>query len=58
MQNMKAFSGIHHIALKCGDAGEYVKVIDFYRDTLDWRQYAAVAPVMMPDVCSVPEVIS
>ncbi len=34
MQNMKTFSGIHHIALKCGDTEEYVKVIGFYRDTL------------------------
>ena len=34
MQNMKAFSGIHHVALKCGGTDEYEKVIGFYRDLL------------------------
>ena len=33
-KTMNAFTGIHHVALKCGSAEEYEKVTEFYRDFL------------------------
>ncbi len=33
-ETMNAFTGIHHVALKCGSAEEYEKVTGFYRDFL------------------------